>query len=615
MRKKLNLLFCSLRNKYYKIRLRTFINKTNVIHEKLGTPYGIGVIPANFLNSRSICYSAGAGEDISFDLELIQKFKCQVNIFDPTPRSKKHYEELVSRTNNGELMPIDSSHSQYYSITPDELKLCFFHPFGVWSEDRTLKFFSPHIPEHVSHSVLNLQKTDDYFEAECKKLRSIMSSLGHQKITLLKMDIVGAEYEVIDSLIRDKIYPEILLIEFDEGALAPMDYCLDDKYFMRITQAIHKLKSAGYVLTYVNDWNATFIRESGIPSSEKTTMVMLLKRVLKRILVVIMIIIMSSTALCTTKTSSDASAHYVTSVVNPEPIPNNATAPPAQPVKLIFIHHSCGTNWLDDTNGGLGLALRDNNYFVSDTNYGWGPVPLEGSEPIGSLTDIGHWWMWFRGPKSAEIMDSVYAESGQHASYSRLNTDPLGKNRIVMFKSCYPNSNIRGNPGDPVPPIDTNPLKGMASGSDNHTVANAKGIYIDLLPYFQQHQDTLFVMVTAPPVSNAKYAGNARAFNQWMVNEWLKDYPYKNVVVFDFYNVLTTNGGSAKSNDLYKDTGNHHRVWNNSVQHIADISGQHDTTAYAMSRNDDHPSKAGNQKATAEFIPLLNLAYNQWQGG
>ena len=54
--------------------------------------------------------------------------------------------------------------------------------------------------------------------------------------------------------------------------------------------------------------------------------------------------------------------------------------PPAAPVKLIFVHHSTGGNWLADPNsdqpyGGLGIALRDNNYFASATNYGWGPDP------------------------------------------------------------------------------------------------------------------------------------------------------------------------------------------------------------------------------------------------
>jgi len=345
-------------------------------------------------------------------------------------------------------------------------------------------------------------------------------------------------------------------------------------------------------------------------------MVIALKR---SILTLIIILIMCCTSLCTTRepsvpTNANPTTSPLTTAVNWQPLPSGSTAPPAEPVKLIFLHHSSGENWLKDNNGGLGIALRDNNYFVSDTNYGWGPVPKEGAEPIGSYTDIGDWWTWFRGPKSTEIMNAVYGESGQHASYSRLKTDPGGENRIIVFKSCYPNSNLRGTPSDPVPPIDANPLKGVSSGSNSHSVANAKGIYQDLLPYFQQHQDNLFIVITAPPVSNAKNAGNARAFNQWLVNDWLKDYPYKNVAVFDFYNVLTTNGGSAKTNDLDKETGNHHRWWQNAIQHTVDTSGgPHDITAYATAPGDDHPSKAGNLKATEEFLPLLNLAYNRWQ--
>jgi hypothetical protein len=242
-------------------------------------------------------------------------------------------------------------------------------------------------------------------------------------------------------------------------------------------------------------------------------------------------------------------------------------------------------------------------------------VSGSGSVPVGSFTDIGHWWMWFRGPKSTEIMDAVYTESRQNTTYSRLNIDPGGKNRVVMFKSCYPNSNLQGNTDDPVPAIGSNPLKGMDSGSDYLTVANAKGIYIDLLPYFRQHQETLFVVITAPPVSNPAYAANARAFNQWLVNDWLKDYPLKNVAVFDFYNVLTTNGGSTKVNDLDQETGNHHRWWNNTLQHSVDWGGSNNTTAYATAPGDDHPDSAGNQKATAEFVPFLNFAYNRWLAG
>ncbi len=275
--------------------------------------------------------------------------------------------------------------------------------------------------------------------------------------------------------------------------------------------------------------------------------------------------------------------------------------PPASPVKLIFIHHSCGQNWLEDGNGNLGTALRDNDYFVSDTNYGWGP------DGIGSSTDIGHWWSWFRGPSSATYMAALYAESGQSSSYSRLATDPGGENEIVMFKSCYPNSAIGGSPSDPVPPIASNPLAGNSSPL---TVANAKGIYIDILEYFKTRPDKLFVVITAPPLRSGTYAANARVFNNWLVNDWLDGYALNNVVVFDFYNVLTSNGGGYYDSDLGWETGNHHRWWNGAIQHKTDGGGN--TLAYPS--GDDHPNYVGNQKATVEFVSLLNVVYNRFKG-
>jgi hypothetical protein len=285
--------------------------------------------------------------------------------------------------------------------------------------------------------------------------------------------------------------------------------------------------------------------------------------------------------------------------------------PPDQPARLIFIHHSTGENWLYDGNGRLGIALRDNNYFVSDTNYGWGP------DEIGSSTDIGHWWSWFRGPGSASYETALYDESSQNASYSRMPGQPPGdENEVILFKSCFPNSALRGNAGDPVPPIGQNPLRGQDSSSLYHTVANAKGIYTDLLEYFSTRQDKLFIAVAAPPLSDITYASNARAFNQWLMNDWLKDYSYKNVAVFDFYNVLTTNGGSSAINDLAQESGNHHRWWQNAIQHK--IDGDNDANPnvleYRSAQGDDHPSIAGNLKATGEVAALLNIFYHCWKG-
>ena len=285
---------------------------------------------------------------------------------------------------------------------------------------------------------------------------------------------------------------------------------------------------------------------------------------------------------------------------------------PGEVAKLVFVHHSVGNNWLTDGDGDLGAALGSNNYYVSDTYYEWGP------KSIGSTTDIGDWWLWFRGPDSATYLSALYSTTNQNASYERPMADPGDENEIIMFKSCYPNSYIPGNPNDP-PPTGDNPLRGQPAGSPAHTVGNAKGIYNDLLEYFRTRQDKLFVVITASPNVETTYAANARALNNWLVNDWLAGYPYNNVAVFDFYNVLTTNGGNPDTNDLGQKTGNHHRVVTATVpikiEHITDGDDDDQPNVLEYPTSDDHPGRAGNQKATGEFVPLLNVYYNCWKHG
>lgn len=282
--------------------------------------------------------------------------------------------------------------------------------------------------------------------------------------------------------------------------------------------------------------------------------------------------------------------------------------PPTSPVKLIFIHHSTGGNWLADVGqhefaGGLGNALRQNNYFVSATNYGWGP------DGIGDRTDIPNWPEWFTGPNRDIYMKALYTESdpnfGDFGSYSRLSPDPGGQNEIIMFKSCFPNSNLDGNPNDP-PASEPNDWE--------LSVSNAKAVYNNILTYFATRQDKLFIVITAPPLmqeeTSSDRAANARAFNNWLVNDWLQSYSHHNVAVFDFYNVLTSNGGSTTVNDAGQETGNHHRYRNNAVQHIQTLNNNY--SSYYT--GDSHPSAAGGQKATTEFVPLLNIFYHCWKG-
>jgi hypothetical protein len=252
--------------------------------------------------------------------------------------------------------------------------------------------------------------------------------------------------------------------------------------------------------------------------------------------------------------------------------------PPDHPVKLIFIHHSTGENWLRDDYGGLGQELSNNNYFVSDTNYGWGP------DAIGDRTDIPNWLEWFRSDQTAAIMTALFKENSQNSSYTRLTTDPGGENEIILFKSCFPNSALEGYPDDP------------PSAEGWLTVGHAKYVYNEILQYFSTRPDKLFIVITAPPLSDPTYAENSRAFNQWLFNDWLDEngYSLPNVAVFDFYNTLTA-------------TDAHHRTNNGIIEHTY---GSSNTLSYPS--GDDHPSRQGSLKATVEFLPLLNIFYHRW---
>ena len=241
------------------VRLRTSTAITALIRrpgrlERMGTDYGGWTIPPSALSPSSICYCVGCGEDVSFDAILAERLGCEVWSYDPTPRAAIHMESLRERTRAGRPMEINGDSSAHYEVSQAGLERWRFEPLGVWSQNETKRFYEPSDPAHVSHSIANLQGTEGYFEAECRTLASLMARNGHTHLDLLKLDVEGAEYQVIESLKRDNIRPKLLCIEFDEGGAK-----LDDGPRARIENALGTLKSMGYWLAHRDDWNFTFV--------------------------------------------------------------------------------------------------------------------------------------------------------------------------------------------------------------------------------------------------------------------------------------------------------------------------------------------------------------------
>ena len=195
--------------------------------EKFGSDYGGWDIVINDINKDSIVYSFGVGEDASFDLALINKFNLTVHAFDPTPKSI----EWVGKKNFSNRFVM--------------------HEYGIADFDGVVSFNPPENPDHVSHTILDRPSTNENsISVPVYSLRTIMNKIGHSKIDILKMDVEGAEYDVINELCKSDIRPKQLLVEFHHR--------FPGVGIDKTKNAINLLKSIGYKLFSVSSINEEF---------------------------------------------------------------------------------------------------------------------------------------------------------------------------------------------------------------------------------------------------------------------------------------------------------------------------------------------------------------------
>jgi FkbM family methyltransferase len=192
---------------------------------RLGTEYGGWWVPADALQPGHVAYCAGAGEDISFDLAL-HEAGLVVRTFDPTPRAIAYVQANA---------PKDDRFT--------------FDPVGWWRSADTLRFYAPANPSDVSHSAVNLQRTETFFEAPVDTVAALKSRHGDASLHLVKMDIEGAEHAVLDQLLADGVLPAVICVEFDQPS--PV---------LELLRMVRQLSRHGYALRAVEAWNYTFAR-------------------------------------------------------------------------------------------------------------------------------------------------------------------------------------------------------------------------------------------------------------------------------------------------------------------------------------------------------------------
>lgn len=208
----------------------------NCGYEWYGNEYAGFYINPDIIENNGIVYSFGIGEDISFDEAIMRNHNCNIFGFDPTPKSI----EWCSHQN-----------------LPDNFH---FYSFGIATSSGIATFNLPSNPTHVSGSLIDHSRVNsqNQIEVQMKSFEDIQKMLNHQKIDVLKMDIEGSEYEVIDSILEYDIEITQIVVEFHER------FFTNGK--VKSKNLIKSMNQRGYKIFAISDSyeEVSFIKESAL---------------------------------------------------------------------------------------------------------------------------------------------------------------------------------------------------------------------------------------------------------------------------------------------------------------------------------------------------------------
>jgi hypothetical protein len=227
----------------------------------------------------------------------------------------------------------------------------------------------------------------------------------------------------------------------------------------------------------------------------------------------------------------------------------------AQASRIIFLHHSCGENLIEQGHVRQGLTALGYEFY--DHGYNGDGLRLADGSHAGTNFDV---------PDDNTDPDGFVRIFAQPLHDPPDNTfSHLMQYDVVAFKSCYPVSNIWG---------------------DEH-LAEYQSYYLSIRERMDQYPDRIFIIVTQPPQvptnSDPAEAARARAFANWLQSdEYLAGHP--NVFVFDFFGLL-----AGADNFLRPE--------------------------YRMDEYDAHPNERANREIGPLFVDFIDQVILGYEGG
>jgi FkbM family methyltransferase len=178
----------------------------------LGSPYGGWMIATTPLRDASLPVV------LSFDEEMISTYRARVFGFDPTPASLRW---LAARG------------------VPEGMRV---EPIGIAAFDGEQAFAMPAGEARGNFS--SKQRSDTTVVCQVRRYATILAMLGLRRVDVLKLDIEGAEYDVIDDLLTSAVLPTQLLVEFHHR--------LHNIHVAETRRSVRTIRRAGFSLFAVS---------------------------------------------------------------------------------------------------------------------------------------------------------------------------------------------------------------------------------------------------------------------------------------------------------------------------------------------------------------------------
>ncbi|WP_180982576.1 FkbM family methyltransferase [Methylocella silvestris] len=183
----------------------------------------------NSINAQSFIISAGVGRSITFEEAIIEKFDATVILLDPSPTGVETMRKKTDKRN------ID------------------FLEMGLASQGGEISFGRP---DRTDEGSFRKGGKEEGIVFECISLDELLAKYDKNKIDLLKIDVEGFEYEIIESIFEKKLDVEQICVEIHHNKVIAIDKTVADAALLII-----KLFRHGYRVIYNRNMDFTFSKQ------------------------------------------------------------------------------------------------------------------------------------------------------------------------------------------------------------------------------------------------------------------------------------------------------------------------------------------------------------------